>query len=143
MGHDSDSPYNWIVHFKDHFSKFRVLFPMENKRGQTVATALRQHVFSYFGLPYILQADNEREFVNSILEDLVKLWPGETKIISGRARHPNHKVSSNQGNFTIERMVSATKETTQTNKWASWLPDFQCKYTSYTTAYSLHKLRTK
>ena len=88
MWHDSDGPYNWIGHFMDNFSKFHVLFPLENKRGQTVATALRQYVFSYFGLPYILQSDNAREFENSILEDLVELWPGETKIISGRARHP-------------------------------------------------------
>ena len=140
MRHDSDGPYNWIGHFMDHFSKFHVLFPLENKRGQTVATALRQHVFSYFGLPYILQSDNGREFVNSILEDLVELWPGETKIINGRARHPQSQGLVEQGNFTIERMVSARKETTQTNKWASWLPDFQCKYT---TTYLLRKLHTK
>ena len=108
MRHDSDGPYNWIGHFMDHFSKFHVLFPLENKRVQTVATALRQYVF------YILQSDNGREFINSILEDLVELWPGETKIISGKARHPQSQGLVEQGNFTIELMVSARKETTQT-----------------------------
>ena len=128
MRHSPDGPYNWIGHFMDHFSKYHVLFPLEDKSGPRVARMLLQQVLCYFGLPYIVQSDNGREFVNSVLEGLLDIWPGETQIINGRPRHPASQGLVEQGNYTLELMLAARKESTGENRWASWLPDFQCKY---------------
>lgn len=37
MRHQPDGQYKWICHFRDHFSKFSVLFPMKSKRAEEVA----------------------------------------------------------------------------------------------------------
>ena len=88
MRHRSDGLYHWIGHFMDHWSKIHVLFPLMEKSAAEVALNLSSKVFSYFGLPKILQSDNGREFVNGLVKKLVEDWPGEITIINGRARHP-------------------------------------------------------
>lgn len=72
----------------DHWSKVHVLFPLMQKCAEEVALNLVTKVFSYFGLPRILQSDNGREFVNAILRKVVEDWPGEVAMVNGRARHP-------------------------------------------------------
>ena len=62
-----DGEYNWICHVIDHFTKYHILFPMKSKEAKEVATGLRERVFGYFGLPYILHSDNGREFANSVI----------------------------------------------------------------------------
>jgi len=76
-----DGDYRWICHVVDHFSKYHIVFPLKRKTGEEVAHGLKRYVFSYFGLPYILQCDNGREFVNKIFEETIEIWPGTAKII--------------------------------------------------------------
>ena len=59
---------------------------MKFKEAKEVAIGLRERVFSYFGLPYILHSDNGREFVNSVIVDTINIWPGECKIVNGKPR---------------------------------------------------------
>ena len=44
-------------------------------------------IFTTFGPSLILQSDNDKEFVSSIIIELVNLWP-TIQIINGRPRHP-------------------------------------------------------
>ena len=37
MRHQPDGQYKWICHFRDHYSKFSMLFPMKGKQAQQVA----------------------------------------------------------------------------------------------------------
>ena len=37
---EPDSVYHWILHVKDHFSKYRQLYPLVNKEAKTVADAM-------------------------------------------------------------------------------------------------------
>ena len=64
---EPDDIFKWIGHCVDHFSKYHVLFALTSKEASEFATSLDRYVLSYFGLPYILQSDNGREFVNNII----------------------------------------------------------------------------
>ena len=70
----SDSGYKWISDVVDHFSNFHTLFPMHNKEASEVAANLTSKVFAYVGLPYILHSDRGKEFVVSIIKEVVKSW---------------------------------------------------------------------
>lgn len=73
------------MQYQDHFCKFTVLSPLMTKRAPKVAAELIK-VLSHRP-PHILQSDNGKGFVNSILNELKILWP-TVMIINGRARHP-------------------------------------------------------
>ena len=81
-----DGEFNWICQAIDHLTKYHILFPMKFKEAKEVATGLRERVFSYFSLPYILHSDNGREFVNNVIVDTINIWAGECKIVNGKSR---------------------------------------------------------
>ena len=70
------------------------LRPVTSKRVPEIAYQLLD-VFSIFAAPNILQSDNGREFVNSIIEELRLMWEG-LKIVHGNPRH-------NQSQGSVER----------------------------------------
>ena len=86
MRHRPDGPYKWIGHYMDHWAKMHFLFPLTRKSGAEVALNLHNHVFACIGVPKILHSDNGREFVNQVVESVVKDWPGE--VTNGRPRNP-------------------------------------------------------
>ena len=69
--------YKWMGHYMDHWAKLHFLFPLMRKSAAEVALNLQNKVFAYVGVPKILHSDNGREFVNEIVKNLVKDWPGE------------------------------------------------------------------
>jgi len=81
-----DSEYQWILHCRDHFSKFSWAFPMKSKEARFVAEHLLS-LFYQFGPCKILQSDNGKEFTANVIKDLKITWPG-LLIINGRPRHP-------------------------------------------------------
>ena len=54
--------FNFIMHAKDHFTKFSWLKALPSKEAKHVAEELR-NIFFTFGPPKILQSDNGKEFV--------------------------------------------------------------------------------
>ena len=68
---------------------------------------------------------NGREFVNEIVESVVKEWPGEVTIINGRPRNPKCQGMVEQGNRSI-RLLEEKNNDYPT--WSEWLPLIQCKY---------------
>ena len=86
-----DGDYKYIGHFVDHFTKYHVLFAMKSKSANIVASNLVHKVFSYFGVPKIPHSDNGREFVNRVIENIIKSWPGRVQLITGRPRHSKHR----------------------------------------------------
>ena len=54
--------FNFIMHAKDHFTKFSWLCALPSKEAKNVASQLRT-IFYTFGPPKILQSDNGKEFV--------------------------------------------------------------------------------
>lgn len=122
----------------DHWSKFHVLFPLARKSAPEVGLNLQNHVFAYLGTPRILHSDNGREFVNEIVQDVVKSWPGKVTIVNGRPRHPQCQGLIEQGNSTVEKMIGARFLEKQSEDeyppWSEWLPHIQCEcYKIYIT----------
>ena len=71
-----------------------------------MAINLETKVFAYFGPPKILQSDNSREFVNTIVHKFVQDWPGEVTIVNGYARHPQSHGLVEGGNAKVEEMLA-------------------------------------
>ena len=68
-----------------------------------------------------------REFVNEIVECVVKEWPGEVTIVNGRPRNPKCQGLVEQGNATVEKMITVRVHDDDTD-YPEWLPVIQCKY---------------
>ena len=64
-----DGEYKWILHTKDHFTKFSWAYPLKTKEAESVAEKLLQQ-FYLFGASRILQSDNGKEFVAKIIKVL-------------------------------------------------------------------------
>ena len=104
-----DPPYHFIGHVVNHFTKFRVLFPLENKSANEVAKHLIEKVFSLFGLSIILHSGNGTEFVNEIIQATVLLWSGKCSLVNGNPGHSKSQGLVEQGNRTVEFIISARK----------------------------------
>ena len=114
-----------IGHCVDHFSKYHVLFPLKSKSAVEVAHNLKHRVFSYFGLPLLLHSDHGKEFVNSLINEVVHSWPGECNIIHGSPRHPWVQGCVERYNGCIQEMIRKKSSETGSCEWASWLPEIQ------------------
>uniref|UniRef100_A0A673CDC6 Gypsy retrotransposon integrase-like protein 1 n=1 Tax=Sphaeramia orbicularis TaxID=375764 RepID=A0A673CDC6_9TELE len=95
-----DGDFKWILHARDHYSKFSWAFPLTSKRAAEVAEKLVM-LFSMFGPPRILQSDNGREFVAAIITEITTLWPGML-IIHGRPRYPQSQGCVERGNGDLQ-----------------------------------------
>ena len=83
--------------------------------------------FHFFGLPYLLQSDNGIEFVNSLINETLKIWPGKCKIINGSPRKPWVQGCVERYNACVEEIISYRKEDSKRNDWVSWLGQIHCK----------------
>ena len=85
MQSQPDGDLKWVHVYQDHLTKFVQLRPVTSKRAPEIAYQLPD-IFSIFGAPSILQIDNGREFVNSVITELSAMWDG-LKIVHGKPRH--------------------------------------------------------
>ncbi|XP_072384043.1 KRAB-A domain-containing protein 2-like [Diabrotica undecimpunctata] len=111
-----DGEYKWLLNYQDHFTKFIHLRPLKSKCATEVAQELLK-LFLEFGAPCILQSDNGREFVNSIIRELVSKWPS-CKIINGRPRHPQSQGSVERSNQDVENMLRSWLTDNNTTNWS-------------------------
>lgn len=122
-----DGDYNYIGHVVDHFSKFRILFPMKGKSANEFASNFFRRFLATFGLPKILHSDNGAEYINHVMDAVAVIWPGEVSFVHGKPRHSQSQGLVEQGNNTIQVMISAREKESQTSTWSEWLPEIQCK----------------
>jgi len=61
-----DNDKKWIGHYKDHFSKFSIIWAQSRKCASETVSCLQQYVFANLGVPKILQSDNGQEFNNQV-----------------------------------------------------------------------------
>ena len=86
----------------DHFTKFHILFSTKSKQAKEVVLGLKKCLLSVFGLPYILHSDNGREFVNNLIADTIEAWPGEGKLVNGKAKSPWMQGCVEKGKYCVE-----------------------------------------
>ena len=112
---DFQSLFKWVLNYQEHTTKFVVLRPLKRKLALHVAEELLK-IFLLIGAPKILQSDNGREFVNEIIEELVRLWP-ECVILHGRHRHPQSQGSIERSNQDIELMLQEWMSDNNSKRW--------------------------
>jgi len=93
--------YCWILHIKDHFSKFSFLFPLVDKTATGLAHAVAQWL-GMVGIPKIVQCDNDKEFKGALL---ILLQRYGIQIINGCPRHPQSQGLVEQANGVMKRKI--------------------------------------
>jgi transposase InsO family protein len=109
----------WILHCRDHFSKFSWAFALQNKEANGVARCLVD-LFYQFGPCRILQSDNGKEFTAQVIKDLKQMWPGLV-IINGRPRHPQSQGLVERGNATLCDILGKFMSDRNTSDWTACL----------------------
>ena len=113
-----DQDFKWILHMRDHFSKFSWAYPLKSKRALEVADKLVE-TFYLFGAPKILQSDNGKEFIAMVIKDLANIWKGLV-IINGRPRHPQSQGCVERGNGDLQIKLGKWMED-NTDLWSKGL----------------------
>jgi transposase InsO family protein len=72
----------------DCFTRFVELYPMPDTGGLTAARALLQHVGRY-GVPSRIRSDRGPQFVNSIVEELARLFGSEHELTTAYSKEEN------------------------------------------------------
>ena len=97
---DPDGEYQWILHIRDHFSKYSYTYPLKSKESSAVAIPL----MVWIGQPgprKILQCDNG----NDIVLRLVKFY--RIIVVHGRPRHPQSQGFIEQANAVLKRKIQS------------------------------------
>lgn len=103
-----DGLFKFIMVYQDHLTKFCILRALQSKTAIEVAKQLLD-IFCIFGAPAIIQSDNGREFVNSIIEELTLMRKG-LKIVHGKPRHSQSQGSVERANMDIQNMLMSWME---------------------------------
>ena len=130
-----DGDYRYILHVRDHFSKYSWAFPLTSKRASEVAEKIVE-LFCTFGPAKILQSDNGREFTASVIEDIKKLRP-DVIIIHGRPRHPQSQGLIERGNGDLQLKLGKWMDTNGEN-WSKGL-----KFVIHTINTSVSRITSK
>lgn len=119
MQSQADGQYKFIMVYQDHLTKFVQLRALKSKRAEEVAYYLLD-IFTIFGAPCILHSDHGREFANSVINEVCKMWD-EPKIVHGKPRHSQSQGSVERANQDIEKMLATWLETNKTTHWSEGL----------------------
>jgi len=124
LRHEPDEQFKWILHIKDHFSKWLSLFPLKSKTAGEVSGQMAIWI-GYYGVPEILQCDNGREFKGILL---ILLQKHEIKVRNGRPRTPQTQGLVEQANGTMKTKLRAWKLDTVASGgnphcWSQALPE--------------------
>ena len=112
-----NEPYNFLLMYQDHLTKFIVLRPLKRKTA-TEVTSILLDILCLIGLSHILQSDNGREFKNINLTKMIReLWPG-CKTVNGRSRHPQSQGSVESVNKTINKVLGGLM---RKNNYPCWV----------------------
>jgi len=114
-----DNEFRYVVHARDHFTKFSWAEPLKTKEAVGVAQFLHK-LFCYWGTPTLLQSDNGREFVNKVVEKYVQQW-GSIEFIHGRPRHPQSQGMVENANKQLRRKLLKWMDETGRFDWTSGL----------------------
>lgn len=92
--------YKYIIVFVDHFSGFCRLFPMKSKEASECAERLLEYICRD-GKPENLRSDNGREFVNSMVAEMLKMVT---------IKHFLTTPESHQENAKVERAIKDVRQ---------------------------------
>lgn len=112
----------------DCFSKFCLLFRIDDRRSATVATLLERHLFGVFGAPAILRTDNGTEFKGDVASLCLSRGTRQARSMPFTS-HSNGIVE--RLHRTLETLLRRCLVTVPSHTWDTLLPSLQ--YTVNTT----------
>ncbi len=112
-----DGEYVWILHLKDHFSKFSMLDALKSKKASEIAYYIRLFV-RHLGVPEILQCDNGLDFKGALLVFLKK---HNIKLINGRPCNPRTQGLVEQANAVVKDKLRKWQAANGIGAWADAL----------------------
>jgi hypothetical protein len=98
MRHEPSGQYKWILHIKDHFSKYTQLYPLKSKHAEPIADCFALFIAAFLP-PKIMQADNGKEFKGALLILLRKYG---IQVVNGAPRSPQTQGLVEQANGVVE-----------------------------------------
>ena len=117
---EMNEPYNFLLVYHDHLTKFIVLRPLKRKTADEVVSTLLD-IFCLIGPPHILQSDNGKEFKNVNLANMIReLWPG-CKAVNGKPRHPQSQGSVERVNQEIKKVLGALMRKNNDPYWVRYV----------------------
>lgn len=114
MRHEPSGQFKWILHIKDHFSKYTQLYPLKSKHAEPIATAFALFIAAFLP-PKIMQCDNGKEFKGALLILLRKYG---IQIVNGAPRSPQTQGLVEQANGVVESKLRAWKMDNGSTEWA-------------------------
>jgi transposase InsO family protein len=117
MRHEPSGQYKWILHVKDHFSKYTQLYALKSKHSEPIAEAFAQFIAAFLP-PKIVQADNGKEFKGALLILLRKYG---IQVVNGAPRSPQTQGLVEQANGVVETKLRAWKMDNGSTEWANGL----------------------
>lgn len=119
MRQEPDGDYHWILHIKDHYSRFCMLYPLRQADQEEVVTCVMAWI-AMLGPPTILQTDNGAEFVNEAISRVAE----EHHICIRRSapRHPRSQGLVERANGHVRRLIAKWCRRFHQAHWARSLP---------------------
>ncbi|RFU28490.1 hypothetical protein B7463_g7831, partial [Scytalidium lignicola] len=117
MRHEPSGQYKWIMHIKDHFTKYSQLYALKSKESKPISEAFAQFIMAFLP-PKIVQCDNGREFKGALLILLRKYG---IRVINGKPRSPQTQGLVEQANGVVEAKIRAWKMDNGSTEWADGL----------------------
>ena len=117
MRHEPSGQYKWILHIKDHFSKYTQLYPLKSKHAKPIADCFAQFIAAFLP-PKIMQADNGKEFKGALLILLRKYG---IQVVNGAPRSPQTQGLVEQANGVVENKLRAWKMDHGSTEWKDGL----------------------
>ena len=115
----TNSGCNYLLVVVDHFSRFVVLVPLQEKSATSVARAFISNVICPFTTPEVILTDNGSEFNNSVLEEICRQY-NITKC-NVVARHPaSNGLVERQNRKVLECLRHMISDTSRC--WDDWIP---------------------
>ncbi|CEJ93248.1 hypothetical protein VHEMI08853 [[Torrubiella] hemipterigena] len=119
MRHEPSGQFKWILHIKDHFTKYSQLYALTSKQAEPIAKAFLQFIGAFLP-PKIVQVDNGREFQGAFLILLRKYG---IQIINGSPRSPQTQGLVEQANRVVSSKITAWKADHQSTQWEESLTE--------------------
>ena len=116
----------YILTVEDVFTKYCSAIPIPNKNATTVARALMDEYLSRYGMPTAIKSDNGKEFVNTVLEELMD------RLRIGKKQTPVYNPHSNpveRFHRTLNQMLRTHMEK-EDAEWSRILPAIMMAYNS-------------
>jgi IS30 family transposase len=101
MRHKPLGQYKWILHIKDHFSKYTQLYLLKSKHIEPIAECFAQFITAFLPLK-IMQADNRKEFKGALL---ILLQKYRIQVVNGAPQSPQTQGLVEQANGVVENKL--------------------------------------